>query len=119
MNSPERKTHKIDASGQTVGRLATRIATLLRGKHKPEYQPHIDGGDTVCVANAAQLRFTGKKLFQKQYHHFSGYIGGLKSKKMAEVFAKEPEQVLFRAVRDMLPATKLRPKMLKRLIIKK
>ena len=114
----DRKIHKLDAAGLSVGRLATQIATLLRGKHKPEYLPHIDAGDTVYVINAAKLKFTGKKLDQKQYHHFSGYIGGLKSKSMAEVFAKNPGDVLKRAVRDMLPPTKLRPGMLKRLIIK-
>jgi len=118
MKNIERKIHKLDATDSTVGRLATRIATLLRGKHKPEYEPHIDAGDVVYVLNVAKLRFTGKKFAQKQYHHFSGYIGGLKSKKMSEVFAKDPGEVLRRAVRDMLPPTKLRIGMLKRLIIK-
>ena len=118
MNKIERKLQKIDAAGQTVGRLGTKIANYLRGKNKPEYQPHLDLGDIVEVFNISQLKFTGQKLAQKQYHHFSGYIGGLKSKNMAEVFAKNPGEVLRRAVRDMLPPTRLRPGMLKRLIIK-
>lgn len=103
----------------SVGRLGTRIATFLRGKNKPEYQPHLDLGDIVEVMNISQLKFTGQKLAQKQYHHFSGYIGGLKSKNMSDVFAKNPGEILRRAVRDMLPPTRLRTGMLKRLIIKK
>ncbi len=118
MKNIVRKTHQIDASGQVVGRLATRIATLLRGKHKPEFAPHLDLGDIVEVTNAKDMTFTGRKLEQKQYHHFSGYIGGLKSRKLSEVQASRPGEVLRRAVRDMLPGTKLRPAMLKRLIIK-
>lgn len=114
----ERKLHQLDASGLTVGRLATKIAGILRGKNKPEYQPHLDLGDTVEVKNVADMKFTGKKFEQKEYHHFSGYIGGLKTKKMSEVFANDPGEVLKKAVRDMLPPTKLRPGMLKRLIIK-
>jgi len=119
MTKIERKLHKIDATGMTVGRLSTRIANILRGKNKPEYQPYLDLGDIVEVANAAKLKFTGQKLGQKQYHHFSGYIGGLKSKNMSDVFAKDPGEVLRRAVRDMLPPTRLRTGMLKRLIVKK
>lgn len=119
MTKIERKLHKIDATGLTVGRLGTRIANLLRGKTKPEYQPHLDLGDIVEVSNAGKIKFTGQKLDQKQYHHFSGYIGGLKSKKMSDVFAKDPAEVLRRAVRDMLPPTRLRNGMLKRLVIRK
>lgn len=118
MNKIIRKIHKLDATDSTVGRLATRIATLLRGKHKPDYLPHIDAGDIVEVSQVKRLRFTGQKLDQKQYHHFSGYIGGLKSRKMSEVFVKNPGEVLRRAVREMLPPTRLRPGMMKRLIIK-
>ena len=118
MNKIVRKLHKLDASGSTVGRLATRIATLLRGKHKPEFQPHLDLGDIVEVANASKLKFSGQKLSQKQYHHHSGYIGGLKSKDMSAVFAKNPGEVLRRAVKDMLPPIKLRNGMMKRLIIR-
>lgn len=118
MKNIERKLHQLDAAGESVGRLATKIANLLRGKNKPEYVAHLDLGDIVEVKNISQLKFTGKKLNQKQYHHFSGYLGGLKSKKMSEVYAANPGEVLKRAVREMLPPTKLRPQMLKRLIIK-
>lgn len=118
MKNIVRKLHQLDAAGSTVGRLATKIATLLRGKNKPEYEAHLDLGDIVEVKNISQMKFTGKKLAQKQYHHFSGYLGGLKSKKMSEVYATNPGDVLYRAVREMLPGTKLRNNMLKRLIIK-
>ncbi|QQG52686.1 MAG: 50S ribosomal protein L13 [Candidatus Falkowbacteria bacterium] len=118
MKNIERKLHQLDATDQTVGRLATKIANLLHGKNKPEYQAHIDMGDIVEVKNISKLKFTGKKLDQKEYHHFSGYIGGLKSKKMSTVYALNPGEVLQRAVKEMLPPTKLRVNMLKRLIIK-
>ena len=118
MKNIERKLHQLDAAGLTVGRLASKIALILRGKNKPEYEAHLDLGDIVEVKNISQMKFSGKKLDQKQYHHFSGYLGGLKSKKMSEVYAKNPGDVLYRAVRDMLPPTKLRIAMLKRLIIK-
>ncbi|MFA6513726.1 MAG: 50S ribosomal protein L13 [Patescibacteria group bacterium] len=118
MKNIERKLHQLDAEGQAVGRLATQIANLLHGKNKPEYQPHMDLGDIVEVKNISKMKFTGKKLDQKEYYHFSGYIGGLKAKKMSSVFALDPGDVLKRAVREMLPPTKLRVGMLKRLIIK-
>ena len=118
MNKIERKLHKIDATDKTIGRLATAIATYLRGKNKPEYQPHIDGGDIVEVYNLDKVKFTGKKFDQKEYHHYSGYLGGLKTKKLKDVFAANPGDVLKKAVREMLPPTRLRPNMLKRLIIR-
>lgn len=118
MKNIERKLQKLDAAGQTVGRLASKIANILRGKTKPEFQPHLDLGDIVEVSNIAELRFTGKKLDQKQYHHYSGYLGGLKSKKMSDLVQNNPGDVLYRAVREMLPPTKLRTAQLKRLIIK-
>ena len=118
MKNIERKLQKLDATDQSVGRLATKVATLLRGKHKPEYQAHLDLGDIVEVSNITKLKFTGKKLNQKQYYHFSGYLGGLKTRKMSDIYAKNPGEVLYRAVREMLPDTKLRIGMLKRLIIK-
>lgn len=114
----ERKTHKIDASNEAVGRLAGRIALILRGKNKPEYEPHLDNGDIVEVVNADKMKFTGNKLEQKEYYHHSGYPGGLKAKKIREVMEKDPGEVLMRAVRDMLPGNKLRNGMMKRLIIK-
>ncbi|MGI6374059.1 MAG: 50S ribosomal protein L13 [Patescibacteria group bacterium] len=118
MKNIERKLHQIDAQGQAVGRLASEIAIILRGKNKPEYQPHLDLGDIVEVRNVQEMKFTGKKLEQKQYHRHTGYIGGLKSKKLATVFTDNPGEVLYRAVREMLPPTKLRVGMLKRLVIK-
>ncbi len=117
MTTIVRKLHQLDATDLTVGRFATKIATILRGKNKPEYQAHIDMGDIVEVKNISKMKFTGKKLDQKLYHHYSGYLGGLKSKKMSVVFSNDPGDVLYRAVRDMLPPTKLRDAMLKRLII--
>ena len=118
MKNIVRQVHKLDASGQSLGRLATQVAHLLHGKHKPEFEPHLDLGDVVEVININKLKFTGQKLDQKLYHHFSGYIGGLKSRKMGEIYTKNPGDVLYRAVREMLPDTKLRTNMLKRLIIK-
>jgi len=118
MNKIDRKIHQLDATDQAIGRLATKIATLLRGKNKADFSPHLDMGDVVEVKNISKVKFTGKKLDQKQYHHFSGYLGGLKSKKMGDVYASNPGEVLQRAVRDMLPPVKFRTNMLKRLIIK-
>lgn len=109
---------EIDAAGLTMGRLATRVATLLRGKHKPSYQPHIDEGDIVIVSNIAQVKFSGKKLEQKNYYSYSGYPGGLKTKKMGDVFATKPGEVFKRAVKQMLPPTRLRDAMVKRLTVK-
>lgn len=113
-----RNRHEIDAAGQSMGRLATRVATILRGKHKSTYQPHLDEGDIVIVSNIKEVRFTGKKLEQKKYHSFSGYPGGLKTKKMSEVFAQKPGEVFVRAVKQMLPPTRLRDGMMKRLTVK-
>ena len=113
-----RQTIKIDATGQTVGRLATKIAVILRGKNKVDFEPRIDGGDIVEITNVGKLKFTGTKIDQKKYYHFSNYPGGLKTKKMSEVFEKNPGHVLRHAVRDMLPPIKFRSDMLKRLIIK-
>jgi len=114
----DRKLHQLDATDQAVGRLASQIAILLRGKNKTEYQPHLDLGDIVEVKNITKLKFTGKKLEQKEYYHVTGYIGGLKTTKMEDIFEKNPGDILRRAVREMLPPTRLRPNMLKRLIIK-
>ncbi len=114
----ERKLHKIDAEGKSAGRLASQIALLLRGKNKPEYLPHIDGGDIVEVGNVDKMKFTGKKTEQKKYFHYSGYPGGLKEKKMSDILKSDPGEVLRRAVREMLPPTRLRRGMMKRLIIK-
>lgn len=118
MKSIERKLHKIDATDQAIGRLSTRIATLLRGKNKPEYVPHIDNGDIVEVSNISKAKFTGKKLEQKKYFSYSGYPGGLKTKKMSEIKENDVAEILMRSVKQMLPATKLRNNMLKRLIVR-
>lgn len=111
----ERKLHKIDAENKVIGRLATQIALILRGKNKVEYLPHIDMGDLVQIINIAKIKFSGKKIEQKKYYKYSGYPGGLKTKKMSDL---KPADILKRAVRDMLPPTKHRVNMLKRLIIK-
>lgn len=118
MATIERKTHTLDAEGQSVGRLASRIAILLRGKHKASYLPNIDAGDIVQVSNVANLKFTGKKLEQRTYIRHTGYPGGLVTTRVKQVFEKNPAQVLKRAVREMLPPIKARNEMLKRLIIK-
>ncbi len=118
MKKIERKLHKIDATNESAGRLASRIAIILRGKNKPEYEPHLDMGDIVEVSNVDKLKFTGKKLDQKKYYHYSGYQGGMKETKMKNLFTSKPSEILKKAVKDMLPATKLRNNMLKRLLIK-
>jgi large subunit ribosomal protein L13 len=97
----------IDASDAIVGRLATRVATVLRGKHKPTFTPHLDGGDFVIIVNAEKVRFTGKKLDQKHYHRFTGYMGHLKSTSARDMLAKHPERVLQEAIKSMLPKNKL------------
>lgn len=113
-----RAVQVIDAANQTVGRLATKIALALRGKDKPEFMPHLDLGAVVQVVNIEQMKFSGKKIEQKKYFHYSGYPGGLKETKMSDLMQTNPGAVLYRAVRKMIPATRLRNDMLKRLIIK-
>ncbi|KKS33485.1 MAG: 50S ribosomal protein L13 [Parcubacteria group bacterium GW2011_GWC2_42_12] len=109
-----RKLYQLDATGKSVGRLASQIALILRGKNKPEFTPHLDMGDIVQVSNLDKFKFSGKKMEQKVYQHYSGYQGGLKTIKIINL---TPEQILREAVRDMLPKTKQRINMLKRLII--
>lgn len=118
MKNIDRKKHTLDASSKTLGRLASEIAVLLRGKNKVNYQPHIDNGDVVEVINIKQLKVTGKKEDQKKYYNYSGYQGGLKTKVLSELRDKKPQEVLKKAVRNMLPDVKFRGDMLKRLIIK-
>lgn len=113
-----RQIHKIDASSDTLGRLSTRIATLLRGKNKATFSPHIDGGDIVEVSNIANLKVTGKKMEQKKYYRHSQYMGGLKTETMKEIYAKDPAKILHMAVYNMLPKNRLRDQMIKRLHIK-
>ncbi len=115
---PAEVTHEwylVDATGQTLGRLASQIARLLMGKHKPNYTPGVDMGDFVVVINAERIRVTGRKLDQKIYYRHSGYPGGLKETTLREMLAKHPERVLYLAVKRMLPKTRLGRKQLKRL----
>ena len=107
----------IDATGLVVGRLAATIATILRGKHKPQYTPHQDTGDFVIVINADKVRFTGKKLEQKTYSSYSHYPGGLKVVPASEVMAKHPERILEAAVRRMVPRNRLGRKQMEKLKI--
>ena len=111
----QRETHTIDAASKVLGRLATEIAILLRGKHKPDFQPNQDGGDFVKVKNAAQIKITGRKMDNKIYYRHSGYLGGLKKTPLKKVFEKFPAEVLRRAVWGMLPRNKLRSEQIKRL----
>jgi len=98
-----RDWYLVDATGKTLGRLSTEIARRLRGKHKPEYTPHVDTGDYIVVVNAEKVRVTGNKLKDKMYHHHTGYIGNLKSIPLEKVLAETPERVIERAVKGMLP----------------
>ncbi len=111
----KRHTHIIDAKGKTLGRLASQIAILLRGKHKPDFRPHEDKGDFVIVKNVKEIKITGKKMKQKKYYHHSGYPGGLKEVSLEKLFKERPAEVLRKAVWGMLPKNKLRKKMIKRL----
>jgi large subunit ribosomal protein L13 len=118
MAKPEdikREWHLVDMAGKTLGRVATEIATILRGKHKPMYTPHMDTGDYVVVVNADKVHLTGNKLEQKFYHKHSEYPGGLKSISYGELLEKEPEKIIQLAVKGMLPKNKLGRKMLKKL----
>jgi large subunit ribosomal protein L13 len=107
--------HVVDAAGQVPGRLATRIATVLMGKHRPQWTPHVDTGDHVVVVNAEKVRLTGRKLDDKFYYRFSGYPGGLRSKSARAMLATKPEDVVYLAVRRMLPKTKLGRQMIRKL----
>jgi len=111
----ERKWHVIDASGKTLGRLCTQIASLLLGKHKPTYVPYLDTGDYVIVLNAARVRVTGKKTKQKAYYRHSGYPGGLKTEIYEDVMAAHPTRIIEHAVRGMLPHNRLGRVMFKKL----
>jgi len=117
VNEIERKWYVVDASGQVLGRLATKIATRLRGKHKPIFTPHLDTGDFIIVVNADKIRLTGKKLENKMYYRHSGYLGGLKSFTAKKMLETKPEEVIRLAVRRMLPKNRLGRKQLKKLKI--
>lgn len=111
----EREWFLVDAEGKTLGRLASEIAQVLRGKHKPIYSPHLDCGDHVIVVNAEKVRVTGRKLDQKMYYRHTGYPGGLKVISLRNQLQKHPERVLEAAVRGMLPKNRLGRKMFKKL----
>ncbi len=111
----ERKWYVVDAEGQTLGRLASQIATILRGKHKPIYSPSVDCGDFVVVVNAEKIAVTGQRMDQKYYHRHSGYPGGLTSISLRDQLAKHPTRPIEDAVKGMLPKNALGRKMLKKL----
>lgn len=118
MASPEtieRKWYVVDATGHTLGRLSSEIASVLRGKNKPTYTPHIDTGDYVIVINADKIKVTGKKMEQKVYYHHSDYVGGMKETTLKEMLAKKPENVITLAVKGMLPKGPLGRAMIKKL----
>lgn len=111
----ERKWYVVDAEGCTLGRLASEVAKVLRGKNKPVFTPHIDTGDYVVVVNAEKINVTGKKLDQKVYYHHSEYVGGMKETTLREMLAKKPEKVIELAVKGMLPKGPLGRQMLTKL----
>jgi large subunit ribosomal protein L13 len=114
---PERVWYVVDADGKTLGRLATQIADMLRGKRKPEYTPHCDTGDFVVVVNAEKIAVTGKKRTDKIYYRHSGYPGGLRSRTLNEMLERRPEEVLRKAVTGMLPRNKLARQQIQKLKI--
>lgn len=113
----ERKWHVVDAAGKPLGRVATQVAMLLRGKHKPIYTPNVDSGDFVIVINAKDVVLTGKKATQKKYYRHSGYPGGLKEKTYGELLDKKPTFVMERAVKGMLPHNRLGRQMYRKLFV--
>lgn len=117
LNDIEKKWYVINGEGQVLGRIASQIAYLLRGKHRPQFTPHLDLGDHVIVINAERIRVTGRKMDQKRYTRYSGYPGGLKTQNMARLLQEKPDRVLYYAVRGMLPKNRLGRKLIKKLKI--
>lgn len=115
VNEIEKKWYVVDATNKVLGRLAGQIAIRLRGKHKPDFTPHLDTGDFIIVINAEKVRLTGRKLDQKMYHRHSGYLGGLKSMTAKQMLEKKPEEIIRLAVKRMLPKNKLARHQLKKL----
>ena len=111
----ERKWYVVDAEGCTLGRLASGVASVLRGKNKPQFTPHVDTGDYVIVVNAEKVQITGKKLDQKIYYHHSDYVGGMKETTLREMLAKKPEKVIELAIKGMLPKGPLGRQMITKL----
>ncbi|MFA5523657.1 MAG: 50S ribosomal protein L13 [Tissierellales bacterium] len=118
-NEIERKWYIIDADGKTLGRISTEIASILRGKHKPIFTPHVDTGDYVIVINAEKVVLTGKKLEQKAYRYHTGYPGGLKEVPYSKLIEKNPEKIISLAVKGMLPKNSLGRSMFKKLKVYK
>ena len=113
----DRKWYVIDAEGVTLGRLATKVATILKGKHKATYTPHVDCGDFVIVINAEKINLTGNKLNDKMYYNHSGYVGGLRERNAKTMIEKYPEEMIERAVKGMLPKNSLGAQMYKKLFV--
>lgn len=111
----QRDWYVVDAEGKTLGRLATQIASVLRGKRKPEYTPHVDTGDFVVVVNAAKIAVTGDKRRRKLYYRHSGYPGGLRSRTLEEMLERRPEEVIRKAVKGMMPRNRLASRQLRKL----
>ncbi len=111
----ERHWYLVDATNKTLGRLSTEIASRLRGKHKPIYTPHVDTGDYIVVVNASKIRVTGNKMTDKVYYKHSGYIGNMKSMNLETMLEKNPERVIMKSVKGMLPKNKLGNAMMKKL----
>ncbi|MFQ5824493.1 MAG: 50S ribosomal protein L13 [bacterium] len=111
----ERKWFLIDANGEILGRLASQVATILRGKHKPIYSPHMDVGDHIIIINAEKIRVTGKKASNKRYFRYTGYPGGMRFDSFSDLMRKHPERILEKAIWGMLPHNKLGRKMYKKL----
>jgi len=108
----QKKWFVVDASGKTLGRLSSQVAARLRGKHKPQFTPHVDCGDNIIVINASKIKTTGNKFQQKIYYHHSRYPGGLREMSFKEVSEKQPENIIISAVKGMLPKSRLGDKML-------
>lgn len=115
VNEIEKKWYVVDAKDKILGRLATEIASRLRGKHKPTFSPFIDNGDFIIVTNAEQVQLTGKKWDDKKYYHHTGYMGGIKEASAKELLEKHPTDLLFKAVKGMLPKNKIGRAQLKKL----
>ena len=113
----DRKWYVIDAEGVTLGRLATKVATVLKGKHKPIYTPHVDCGDFVIVVNAEKVKLTGNKLNDKMYYNHSGYVGGLRERNAKTMIENYPEEMIERAIKGMLPKGRLGRQMYKKLFV--
>lgn len=113
----ERKWYVVDASGQTLGRLTSQVASILRGKNKPTFTPSLDTGDYVIIVNAEKIKVTGKKMNQKIYYRHSDYVGGFRSMTLKELMDKKPEDVIVKSVKGMLPKGPLGSKMIEKLFV--